>query len=50
MCIRDSGNMVHASGKGSGTVGQYPDQCVKVTSVAPGSYFYRHIYNCRRLY
>ena len=45
-----NGNMVHASGKGSGTVGQYPDQCVKVTSVAPGSYFYRHIYNCRRLY
>ena len=45
-----NGNMVHASGKGSGTVGQYPDQCVKVTSVSPGSYFYRHIYNCRRLY
>lgn len=45
-----NGNMVHASGKGSGTVGQYPDQCVKVTSVAPGSYFYSHIYNCRRLY
>ena len=32
-----NGNMVHASGKGSGTEGQYPD-------------FYRHIYNCRRLY
>ena len=45
-----NGNMVHASGKGSGTVGQYPDQCVKATSVAPGSYFYSHIYNCRRLY
>lgn len=42
--------MVHASGQGSGTVGQYPDQCVKVTSIAPGSYFYRYIYNCRRLY
>lgn len=45
-----NGQMVHASGKGSGTVGQYADQCVKVTSVAPGSYFYKYIYNCRRLY
>ncbi len=45
-----NGRMVEASGQGSGTVGQYPEQRVKVTSVAPGSYFYRHIYNCRRLY
>jgi len=45
-----NGQMVHASGKGSETVGQDPNQCVKVTSVAPGSYFYNHIYNCRRLY
>ena len=45
-----NGNMVHASGKGSETVGQDPNQCVKVTSVAPGSYFYSRIYNCRRLY
>ncbi len=45
-----NGQMVHASGKGSETVGQDPNQCVKVTSVAPGSYFYSRIYNCRRLY
>ena len=44
------GRMVHASGKGSETVGQDPNQCVKVTSIAPGSYFYNYIYNCRRLY
>lgn len=35
-----NGRMVHASGKGSETVGQDPNQCVKVTSIAPGSYFY----------
>ena len=34
-----NGRMVHASGKGSETVGQDPNQCVKVTSIAPGSYF-----------
>ncbi|RHP25602.1 hypothetical protein DWZ66_05435 [Coprobacillus sp. AF34-1BH] len=45
-----NGRMVHASGKGSETIGQDPDQCVKVTSIAPGSYFYNYIYNCRRLY
>lgn len=45
-----NGRMVHASGKGSETVGQDPNQCVKVTSIAPGSYFYKYIYNCRRLY
>lgn len=45
-----NGRMVHASGKGSETVGQDPNQCVKVTSIAPGSYFYNYIYNCRRLY
>ena len=44
------GRMVHASGKGSETVGQDPNQCVKVTSIAPGSYFHNYIYNCRRLY
>lgn len=42
--------MIHASGRGSGTVGQYANQCVKITSIARGSYFYRYIYNCRRLY
>ena len=42
-----NGRMVHASGKGSETVGQDPNQCVKVTS---GSYFHNYIYNCRRLY
>lgn len=44
------GKMIHASGQGSGTVGQYPNQCVKISSVAKGSYFYRNMYNCRRLY
>lgn len=45
-----NGRMVHASGKGSQTVGQDPNQCVKVTSIGPGSWFYQYIYNCRRLY
>lgn len=45
-----NGQMVHASGKGSGTRGQDPNQCVKVTSIRPGSYFYKYIYNCRRLW
>ena len=45
-----NGRMVHAYGKGSETVGQDPNQCVKVTSIAPGSYFHNYIYNCRRLY
>ena len=42
--------MVHASGRGSSTVGQDPNQCVKVTSIKSGTYFYRYINNCRRLY
>lgn len=41
-------NMVHASGKGSGTVGQYPDQCVKVSSLS--GYYGKYIHNYRRLY
>ena len=42
------GSFVHASGEGSGTVGQYPDQCVKT---APLSGFWeRYVYNYRRLY
>lgn len=45
-----NGQMVHASGKGSQTVGQDPNQCVKVTSIGPGSWFHQYIYNCRRLY
>ncbi|MDO5813429.1 MAG: NlpC/P60 family protein [Bacillota bacterium] len=45
-----NGRMVHASGKGSQTVGQDPNQCVKVTSIGPGSWFHQYIYNCRRLY
>lgn len=44
------GQMVHASGRGSGTVGQYADQCVKVASIGPGTYWYSHTYNYRRLY
>lgn len=42
------GSFVHASGEGSGTVGQYPDQCVK-TAPLPG-YWERYVYNYRRLY
>ena len=45
-----NGQMIHASGDGSGTTGQYADQCVKITSIKKGSYFYKYIYNCRRLY
>lgn len=45
-----NGQMIHASGDGSGTTGQYADQCVKITSIKRGSYFYRYIHNCRRLY
>ena len=45
-----NGKMIHASGQGSGTLGQYPNQCVKISSIAKGSYFYRNMYNCRRLY
>lgn len=44
------GKMVHASGKGSGTVGQYADQCVKVASIGPGTYWSKYTYNYRRLY
>lgn len=43
-------SMVHASGSGSNTRGQYAGQCVKVNSIEPGSYFYKYIHNCRRLY
>ena len=42
------GSFVHASGKGSGTVGQYPDQCVKTSSLS--GYWERYVYNYRRLY
>lgn len=45
-----AGKMVHASGRGSGTVGQYPNEKVMISSIAPGSLFYNLIYNCRRLY
>lgn len=39
---------VQASGRGSGTVGQYADQCVKITPLS--GYWSRYIYNYRRLY
>ena len=42
--------MINALGAGSGTVGQYPNQCVKISNIKKGSYFYKYIYNCRRLY
>lgn len=42
------GSFVHASGKGSGTRGQYADQCVKVSPLA--GYWSKYVYNYRRLY
>lgn len=41
-------SFVHASGEGSGTVGQYPDQCVKTAPLS--GYWERYVYNYRRLY
>lgn len=42
------GSFVHAAGDGSGTRGQYPNQCVKVAKLA--GYWESHAYNYRRLY
>lgn len=42
--------VVHASGDGAGTVGQYPDQCVKISSIAPGTYYYKAIHSMNRFY
>lgn len=42
------GSFVHAAGQGSGTVGQYPNQCVKTANLA--GYWERYVYNYRRLY
>ena len=42
------GSFVHAAGYGSGTRGQYPDQCVKTATLA--GYWERYVYNYRRLY
>lgn len=42
------GSFVHAAGDGSGTVGQYPNQCVKTATLA--GYWESHVYNYRRLY
>lgn len=42
------GSFVHASGSGSGTTGQYADQCVKTSSLS--GYWQNHVYNYRRLY
>ncbi|MCD7808587.1 MAG: NlpC/P60 family protein [Erysipelotrichaceae bacterium] len=41
-------SFVHASGSGSGTTGQYADQCVKTASLS--GYWQNHVYNYRRLY
>ncbi len=43
-----NGKFVHASGKGSGTVGQDPNQCVKVSSLS--GRWLSYVYNYRRLY
>ncbi len=45
-----NGSFVHASGSGSSTRGQYSKQCVKVSSLKKGGYYYNHIHNMRRLY
>ncbi len=42
------GSFVHAAGSGSGTRGQYPNQCVKTSSLA--GYWEKYVYNYRRLY
>lgn len=42
------GSFVHAAGSGSGTRGQYANQCVKVAKLA--GYWESHKYNYRRLY
>ncbi|MEG0275830.1 MAG: NlpC/P60 family protein [Coprobacillus sp.] len=42
------GSFVHAAGSGSGTRGQYANQCVKVAKLA--GYWESHVYNYRRLY
>ena len=42
------GSFVHAAGNGSGTRGQYPNQCVKVASLS--GYWEKYVYNYRRLY
>lgn len=42
------GSFVHAAGDGSGTVGQYPDQCVKTAPLS--GYWERYVHNYRRLY
>lgn len=42
------GSFVHAAGKGSGTRGQYADQCVKTANLA--GYWEARVYNYRRLY
>ncbi|MCD7840550.1 MAG: NlpC/P60 family protein, partial [Erysipelotrichaceae bacterium] len=40
------GSFVHASGSGSGTTGQYANQCVKTSSLS--GYWQNHVYNYRR--
>lgn len=42
------GSFVHASGYGSSTVGQDPNQCVMVSPLA--GYWQNYVYNYRRLY
>lgn len=45
-----NGKMVHALGTGEDTRGNNSKQCVKINSIQKGSYFYKCMYNCRRLY
>ena len=42
------GSFVHAAGNGSGTRGQYANQCVKTSQLA--GYWEKYVYNYRRLY
>ncbi|MDD8049521.1 MAG: NlpC/P60 family protein [Thomasclavelia sp.] len=44
----NNSTFVHASGKGSGTVGQYADQCVKTQSLT--GYYLANVHNYRRMY
>ncbi len=44
------GKMINAQGLGETTLGQDPNQCVKIANISPGSYWHGKIYNCRRLY
>ncbi|MCD7892237.1 MAG: NlpC/P60 family protein [Erysipelotrichaceae bacterium] len=47
-----NGQMIHASGEGSTCKGNHVSRghVVKYGNVSKGSYYYNHIYNCKRVY